>query len=381
MQTTEANLLQQGAWLMEQSAQQKGYEDGFEQGRRAGYRLGFSEAALSAIPQNKAPARNLHVLYVTAGIGVPYPALDQAVIDALGDLVQRVTVVNPGEDVAAAAQNAEPDLVLVLNGVVLEADTVKRLRQNGFRTAVWFTDDPYYTDWTISIAPRYEYIFTLESSCLPFYRKLGCQHVYHLPFAVNPKVFHPKPVPTAYQSDICFIGTAYWNRVEAIDRLAPILKDKKVVISGWWWDRLQSYSHLAGKIKLGDWMTPEETASYYNGAKIVINLHRAADDDTINANSRKIPAFSVNPRTFEIAGCATLQLSDHRPDLGQVYSANEIGTYGSPDELADKIHYYLQHEEERQKIAFNGLIRTRRDHTYHKRLTAMLDIIFPQIDS
>ncbi|WP_106768575.1 glycosyltransferase family protein [Paenibacillus faecalis] len=378
MQTTKVNLLQQGMWLTEQSVRQKGYKDGFEQGRREGYRLGFAETALRPLSQDKITVRNLHILYVTAGIGVPYPALDQAVIDAFKDLVLKITVANPSEDVVTLAKKNQPDLVLVLNGVVLEADTVKRLRQHGFRTAVWFTDDPYYTDWTVSIAPRYDYIFTLESSCLPFYRKLGCQHVYHLPFAVNPKVFHPKYVSTSYQTDICFIGTAFWNRVEVIDRLASMLRNKKVVISGWWWDRLQNYSLLSDKIKLGDWMTPEDTASYYNGAKIVINLHRAADDDTINANSRKIPAHSVNPRTFEIAGCATLQLSDLRRDLGQVYSAGtEIGTYGSYDELLEKIEYYLQHEEERQQMALNSLIRTRRDHTYHNRLTSMLKIIFP----
>ncbi|MFC7678025.1 DUF3880 domain-containing protein [Paenibacillus sp. GCM10028914] len=378
MQTTEMNLLQQGVWLSEQSAKQQGREDGFEHGRREGYRIGFSEAALNALPQDNRSVRDLHILYVTAGIGVPYPALDQAIIDAFKDIVRRLTVANPSEDVVALARKVKPDLILVLNGVVVEEDTVKKLRQNGFKTAVWFTDDPYYTDWTVSIAPRYEYIFTLESSCLPFYRKLGCQQVHHLPFAVNPKVFHPKHVPSSYQSDICFIGTAYWNRVEMIDRLAPILKNKKVLISGWWWDRLQSYSLLADKIRLGDWMTPEETASYYNGAKIVINLHRSSEDDTINANGRKIPAFSVNPRTFEISGCTTLQLSDVRSDLGQVYSTEtEIGTYSSHEELIDKIEYYLRHEKERQKVAFNSLIRTRKDHTYHKRLRTMLNIIFP----
>ncbi|WP_054956215.1 glycosyltransferase family protein [Paenibacillus dakarensis] len=357
---------------------EEGFRDGFEQGRTEGFRIGFSDVALRKLPQDKAPVRNLHVLYVTAGIGVPYPALDQAIIDALKDIVRKLTVANPSEDVVALAKKAQPDLVLVLNGVVVEADTVRKLRQSRFLTAVWFTDDPYYTDWTVSIAPRYDYIFTLESSCLSFYKKLGCEHVYHLPFASNPAVFRPKYVPGPYRSDICFIGTAYWNRVDLIDRLAPYLKDKKVVISGWWWDRLQSYSLLSDKIRLGDWLTPEETASYYNGAKIVINLHRDAEDDTINANGPKIPAFSVNPRTFEIAGCATLQLTDVRPDLDQVYSTrSEIETYSTPEELIEKMEYYLQHEEERMKMAFNSLLKTRTNHTYHKRLSSMLDMIFP----
>lgn len=355
-----------------------GQEAGFQHGHRDGYRIGFCEAFIRGLPKSVKPVRDIHVLYVTAGIGVPYPALDQAVIDALEGLVQGVSVANPSDDIVSIARKVKPDLVLVLNGVVLTAEKVDKLRRRGFKTAVWFTDDPYYTDWTISIAPRYDYVFTLELNCLPFYRKLGCKNVYYLPFAVNPGAFHPKHVPTSYQSDICFIGTAFWNRVKLIDQLAPILMNRKVVIAGWWWDRLQNYSNLSSQIKLGDWMSPEDTASYYNGAKIVINLHRSIDDDTINVNSRKIEALSVNPRTFEISGCATLQLSDIRQDIDNLYNAGtEIATYVTDKDLVEKIDYYLTHEEERQRVALGGLMRTRRDHTYQKRLSSMLSIIFP----
>ncbi|WP_256759910.1 glycosyltransferase [Cohnella sp. WQ 127256] len=351
---------------------------GYQQGHSDGYRIGFCDSFQRGLPHTERPIKDIHILYVTAGIGVPYPALDQAVIDALGDLVREISVAMPSEDVVAIARRVQPDLILALNGVVLPAEIVEQLRHNGFITAIWFTDDPYYTDWTTSIAPRYDYVFTLELNCLPFYRELGCRQVYYLPFGVNPKAFHPKHVPTSYQSDICFIGTAFWNRVELIDRLTPILKDKRVVIAGWWWDRLQNYSQLSDKIKLGDWMTPEDTACYYNGAKIVINLHRSFDDETINVNSKKIAAHSVNPRTFEISGCATLQLSDVRQDMGNYYSPEkEIGTYGSHEELKDKIDYYLRNEEERRKVALSGFMRTRKEHTYHNRLSQMLSIIFP----
>jgi spore maturation protein CgeB len=378
MRTNEVNLQEQELWISEQTARSQGQEAGFQQGCNDGYRLGFCDAFVRGLKRAAKPIRNIHILYVTAGIGVPYPALDQAVIEALGDLVQGVTVANPSDNIVAIARKVKPDLVLVLNGVVLTAEKVVQLRKRGFKTAVWFTDDPYYTDWTVSIAPRYDYVFTLELNCLSFYRKLGCRHVYYLPFAVNPKAFHPKHVPTSYQSDICFIGTAFWNRVELIDRLTPYLKEKRVMIAGWWWDRLPNYAALSDKIKLGDWMSPEDTASYYNGAKIVINLHRSVDDDSINFNGKKIAALSVNPRTFEISSCATLQLSDVREDIDNLYTpGKEISTYVSHDELMDKIDYYLQHEEERQEMAIRGFARTRRDHTYHKRLCSMLSIIFP----
>lgn len=356
----------------------EGREAGFQKGRSDGFRMGFCDAFVRDLPPAAESKWDIHILYVTSGIGVPYPALDQAIIEALGDLARGLSVANPMDDVVALASRVAPDLVLVLNGVVMPAEKVAMLQKRGYKTAVWFTDDPYYTDWTFSIAPRYDYVFTLELNCLPFYQKLGCRQVYYLPFAVNPNAFHPKHVPTSYHSDICFIGTAFWNRVELIDRLTPILKDKRVVIAGWWWDRLKNFSELSGKIKLGDWMSAEDTASYYNGAKIVINLHRSIDDDTINVNSRRIAALSVNPRTFEISGCATLQLSDIRQDLDSLYTpGTEISTYLSYDELVGKIDYYLQHEEERQKMAFRGFMRTRRDHTYHTRLSRMLSIIFP----
>lgn len=360
------------------NARALGAEDGFRQGYNVGYRLGVCDHVLGTIPPDEQPLRDLRVLYITAGIGDPYPALDKAIINALLTLVTQVAVASPEDDVVAAASRIQADVVLALNGVVLPADKVQQLRQQGFKTAIWFTDDPYYTDWTISIAPRYDYVFTLELNCLPFYRKLGCPNVFYLPFAVDPAVFHPKHVLTPYQTDICFIGTAFWNRVELIDYLAPLLADKKVVIAGWWWDRLKNYARLSEKIKLGDWLSAEETASYYNGAKIVINLHRPYDDDSINANSRKVAALSANPRTFEIAACGTLQLSDHRQDMDYAYqSGAEIATYSSRDELIDKIHYYLSHEDERRKVAMNGLLKTRTVHTYKARLRYMLGVIFP----
>lgn len=363
----------------EEIARIKGREAGYKRGHSDGYKIGFSDAVIRKTPNVERSFRDIRVLYITAGIGVPYPALDQAIIEALGQLVNNFKVAGPSEDVVAIAAEMSSDLVLVLNGVVLPAEKVNLLRKSGYITAVWFTDDPYYTDWTLTIAKRYDYVFTLELGCLSFYQEAGCQHVYYLPFAANSKVFQPMQVQVSYQSDICMIGTAFWNRIELIDRLTPILLDRKVVISGWWWDRLHNYSRLSDSIKLGNWMTPEETACYYNGAKIVINLHRSIHDDTINVNtSKKIPALSVNPRTFEIASCGAFQLSDFRQETGQLYSlGTEIATYTSHDELVNKIDYYLRNEDERQTVAMNGLARTRRDHTYHKRLSTMLSIIFP----
>lgn len=355
----------------------QGREDGYREGWEFGYRLGRSETVLPHLLDDRLTRMDLKVVYVTVGISEPYPALDDAVIDGLTGIVRELVVLRPSDGLADEVIGHEPDLMLHLTGLNVKPEQLERIRGHGIRTAIWFTDDPYYTDWTEQFAPHYDYVFTLESNCVEFYRKLGCKQVYHLPFAVSPKLFRPKPFEPHQRKDIVFVGTAYWNRVELFDRLAPYLATKRTFICGLWWDRLTQYPKLRPFIRLGEWMSPEETSAYYNGAKIVINLHRHIDDDSINHNVKRIPANSINPRTFEIAACHTLQLTDHRNDLASSYEiGREIAVFRSPEELQEKLDYYLNHDEERMEIAYRGFVRTMQEHTYRRRLHRLLGIIF-----
>lgn len=355
----------------------EGRREGYRKGWEEGLFLGRCERELSLSPIKPFSRRDIHVLYVAAGIDVPYPALDRSILDGFSGIVSKVTPVTPSNETANQAKRLKPDLVLVLNGVALPIDQVQRIKEMGIPIAVWLTDDPYYTDWTRGYAPHYDYVFTLESNCVAFYRALGCKNVEYLPFAANRLMYSPGRIPAAYRSDICFIGTAFWNRVALIDEMADFLVERRVVIVGWWWDRLRHYHRLADRIRLGEWLSPEETAKYYHGAKIVINLHREANDSTLNFNSDCIPAHSVNPRTFEINACGTLQMADERADLHQLYvPGSEIVTFRTADELIGLMRYFLTHEEERQAIALRGLSRTIGEHHYQDRLTVMLERIF-----
>lgn len=362
---------------MIRSAQERGYADGYRTSYPAGHHRGWCDALLSWHASKTHPVRDVHLLYVTTGMGVPYAPIDEAVVDTLSRMVARLTVCRPTDDVPGVAFQEKPHGMLVLNGMNLETAKVARVKEMGIRTAVWMTDDPYYSDVTGLFAVHYDHVFTLELSCVPFYRELGCPSVHHLPFANDFRIFRPRPEDPAKRVDVLFIGSGYWNRIRFFDRIAPYLATKNVMIAGWWWDRLANYHLLAGKIRLGQWMTPAETAEHYASAKIVINLHRAPDDDSYNRNNRRLPALSVNPRTFEIAGSGALQLTDVRMDLQNHYApGQEIVTYESPEDLIGKIEYYLAREDERLAIIRRGLKRTLREHTYEKRLDALLQVLF-----
>ncbi len=346
---------------------------------------------------------DISVLFVKSGYDSPYSPLERSIIAALKRNVQELHVALPKDDLLSIAQRTKPDLVLVFCGFQLACDKVDALKKYGFKTVIWMTDDPYYTDITKVITPYYDFVFTQEINCVSFYTSLGCKNVYHLPLAVDLNIYYPKNVDKNYNTDILFIGNAFWNRVEFFDSIADYLVSKNIMISGLWWDRLKNYQLLRHKIYLNRWLSPEETANYYNGAKIVINLHRSSGDanfnrgnegarhsvidpnklqlapDGINQNSGKIKALSLNPRTFEISACGAFQLTDERSDLSDFYTPGyDVVTYDTSADFVRKVEYYLTHEEERKLMEGRALDRIRNEHTFYHRISKLITIVLSE---
>ncbi|MFC5405504.1 CgeB family protein [Cohnella soli] len=348
-------------------AMERGRDDGFRSGWSDGWRVGASkgiEAALQPPSPTRRPAR---VLYVPQG----FEAIDQGVIAALRNVAAEVHV-SPAAEMVSQAERLRPDLVLVMNGLhVFPADHLEQIdgiRRLAIRTAIWFVDDPYVTDHTVRIAPRYDYVFTHERSCVQLYRSSGCSQVHHLPLAAHTETFMPMYVPQQYRNDICFIGMAFWNRVALFDEIAPYLQDKKVMIGGKLWERMDNYASIKRFVHDG-WIEVPETVKYYNGAKIVINIHRTPEAGKDNLNSMNWHAESINPRTFEMASCGTLQLTDMRNELPEYYKVgSEIAVFHNAQSLIEQLDYYLTNEEERLRMAMRGFKRTKKDHTFEERL-------------
>lgn len=356
---------------------ERSYASGWDAGRTAGWKHGYHvatcQATASQIPHAQIAAHPIRVLYVCTGVRGPFPDIDQAVTDALRGLVRELIVASPSDNLIGLTSQLRPDLVLVMHGIRVTGNQIQGIRSLGIKTAIWLVDEPYMIDVTTILAPNYDYLFTHELASIPIYQQLGCQ-VHYLPLAANPVVYQPKYVPAQYQSDICFIGNAFFNRVRLIDRIGPFLASRDTRIIGLLWKRLRRYQSLKRHIRI-NWISADEAANYYNGSKIVINIHRSHDDKVHNKNSRNLPGLSINPRTYEIAACGAFQLTDIRQDLNDFYiPGTEIETYASPKELVDKMVYYLHHEEQRKQMALNGFRKTLEMHTYRNRMHQLLNV-------
>lgn len=238
---------------------------------------------------------------------------------------------------------------------------------------LWVVNDPYHLkdyEWMVS---SYDFMLTQDSGCVPYYRRVKKRPSFHVPLAVNPADYRPMNVPLSYQSDICFIGSAWPGRLPVIDRLHPFLLQKKFIIIGDGWEKLKHYQQLKRGI-ISKKIPPDEVARYYNGAKIVLNIHRTSDD--LGRNPRKLPARTPNNRTFDIAACGSFQLATKRADLGRFYQMNkEMVDYLGIEDLKRKMIYYLQHEHQRKAIARGAYRRTLKEHTYVARMRKLVGIL------
>lgn len=271
----------------------------------------------------------------------------------------------------------EPDLVFTMQGINLPKGIVSAFKKMGALTAAWIVDDPYEIDGALSFAGDYDYVFTVESGAIDVYRGLGYKNVFHLPLAAFPGVHADRPVASQFESDVCFIGSGFYNRIEFFDGLADYFIDSglQVRIIGQWWDSLRSFTKLRKSI-LDRLVYAADAAKYYAGAKINLNLHRASDAAAnYQGNAYNITARSPNNRTFEIAACGGFQLVDNaRSELNKYFEiGKEVDTFSSPDELIEKIEYYLNHEEKRKEMARRARERCLKEHTFHERLEFVLE--------
>lgn len=96
---------------------------------------------------------------------------------------------------------------------------------------------------------------------------------------------------------------------------------------------------------------------------------------TLNHHGDILP-FANNMRLFEATGMGALLVTDWKKNISDIFEPDkEIITYKTPEECAEKIQYYLEHDEERVAIARAGQERTLKEHSYFHRMQELLEII------
>jgi spore maturation protein CgeB len=107
------------------------------------------------------------------------------------------------------------------------------------------------------------------------------------------------------------------------------------------------------------WVRPvpfEEYVPLYQRTKIGFNVHNRGD--------YTIGSF----RLFELPANGVMQISDGGPYLDSFFKVGEEVVRHDRDDLIDKIRYYLDHDEERKRIALAGYRKVMREDLMKQRL-------------
>lgn len=97
----------------------------------------------------------------------------------------------------------------------------------------------------------------------------------------------------------------------------------------------------------------------------------------INLNMTSIPIKTGLPlRIFDILGMGGFLISNYQAEIPEYFDAgNDIVLYESVPQLIELIDFYLKNPDERERIAYNGYIKVKSNHTYDIKITQMLRMI------
>lgn len=280
------------------------------------------------------------------------------------------------------AKREKPDLCFFyLIADEIEKETLEILKKLKLCTVSWFGDDEWRF-WSHSrhYAPFFSYVVSTDPEAEEKYHRIGYQNIIHVPSAVNTDIY--RPTQNNKDIDVSFVGSFNKERGRMIRAIRDSGIDPAVRGAGWPAGRIgqEDMVDLISRSKIGLSLNPP---SFYIGLKSIARLFfkrphfnrslLAIQPDFWNFLSnwrewqeKKIPQLKA--RTFEIAACRTLTMTEYVPGLENCYQLDqEIVTYKSNDDLIEKIKYYLNHPQEQEAIALAGYRRTVQDHTYEKR--------------
>lgn len=240
--------------------------------------------------------------------------------------------------------------------------------------ANWFTDDTWrFGSYSRHLAPHLDLSITTSRAAETLYREIDGARAVFMPWGFNPDIFRKVDCPE--ESDVSFVGLRYGRRGRTIEQL----RSQGIEV------RAQGRNWPEGSVETA------ELSSVFARARINLNFLESSAgplrrrgfrfrgvtriDELINRRFR--PPLQLKARPFEIAGSGAFLLSNSIPELAEcLVPGREFGVFRSEQDLPAQIRYWLHNADERRSVAAAGYARAHAEHTWQRRLTALLEALF-----
>jgi len=211
------------------------------------------------------------------------------------------------------------------------------LDRHKFLKVCYLIDTHLHLEKHKQLAQHFDFVFLAQRKYVDVVREAGSPHVFWLPLACDPEIHCRREAPGA-KWDVGFVGT--------VDQAPP---RRKFLL-----DRIASNFHLNCDRKF-----MEEMAELYSRSRIVFN--NAIHDD-------------LNMRVFEGMCSGSLLVTDRAPGSGldELFQDRKHLVLYEDGALIDTLRHYLDHPEERERIARAGMEEVLAHHTYEHRIETMI---------
>ncbi len=262
----------------------------------------------------------------------------------------------------------QPQLVFLLNGEMLTADTVAYFQKSA-KVVVWFFDSIIKLTRCWNILRHCDKVYCYEQRDIPLIKSLNIDSEF-LPQAVSPKAYFSIP-KVEKKWDIVFAADMWQSnkRKQLIQQVVQNFSNCKIRVWGiykpWYKGLWKNITRERRDIYMNCNASTAQLNLDYNKAKIVLNIHNEQQ------------AIGANPKVYEIAASGSYQICDANPYIESLFPNGEIGLYHNEEELMEQIRWALdpQNEKERETKAKQAQEIVLASHTFVDRMREVLQSI------
>jgi spore maturation protein CgeB len=271
------------------------------------------------------------------------------------------------------------ELVLMIRGLAIPPNHIRKLKKLGVISVIYNTDDPYDYEANKDIVDDYDFVFSNDRSGELMYK--NCKWI---PVAADDTKYFFNDSQRYF--DLSFIGTFFKERVELFDNCIDDLLNMKTYFAGHWVGDKELHEDAFGKFTAPDSQlraliggninvatSPERINLIYNRTWIVPCPHR----DKEWLHNSKFEANNYSPRIFEAALTKSFQLvsGNRRELLREIFDEDELVIYDSHNDFREKLLYFLNNKEAMLTYIEKCYNKVINNHTYKHRAEQILNHI------
>lgn len=253
-------------------------------------------------------------------------------------------------DLMRYADREDFDVVFIDKGVWIWPRTTKYLKERSRgNIIIHYTPDFQFlankSRHFRKSLPFYDLCITTKKSEVRNYHASGAKNLMLIEQGYGARLC---PVPCEelqeeFLSDVCFVGHLEPYYAEVLEELSRVVDVK---IWGPGWTKFARRSNWAAHCVQGEGLFGKDYSRALSGAKIALGLL-----------SKRVPDVSTT-RTFEIPACRTLLMAEHTQEHVKLFEPGvEAVFFRNFDELFSLTKHYLNHADERERIASSGYAR------------------------